>query len=105
MKNAPALGPGQGDKEGSGKASAPIAPLSPRQQPVDPRAALLLRAAARYDLLRHGEVTLDQAFDCAFVDDFLTATNACPCQCAQHQHFDRIARELRDERLRRRSRS
>jgi hypothetical protein len=39
------------------------------------------------------------------VDDFLTATNACPCQCAQHQHFDRIARELRDERLRRRSRS
>jgi hypothetical protein len=38
---------------------------------VDPRAAILLRAAVRYDLLRLGEISLDEAFSKNFVDDFV----------------------------------
>jgi hypothetical protein len=84
MKDSPGVGfePGQGEERDSGKCSSPIAPPGPDQQPVDPRAAILLRAAARYDLLRAGEIDLAQAFDSHFVADFLEATGACPCRSA-----------------------
>src|SRR5262249_41677691 len=103
MKNCPGeVEPGHvGEGSKAANCSPPIAPPGPDQQPADPRAAILLRAAARYDLLHAGEIDLATAFSPDFVDDFLSATNACPCQCAQHQHFDRFARALREERLRR----
>jgi hypothetical protein len=81
MKNCPGqVEPGHvGEESKSANCSPPIAPLGPDQQHVDPRAAILLRAAARYDLLRAGEIDLAQAFDGHFVSDFLEATSACPC--------------------------
>lgn len=100
MRKAPAVGPGQGEESESGKLSPPIAPACPERQ-VDPRAAILLRASARYHLVREGAMTLDEAFSPDFVDDFLTATNSCPCQRAQILHFDRLYRRDRAERLRR----
>jgi hypothetical protein len=90
---------GAGQGEGNEHPS-PIAPLDRHQACIDPRAAILLRAAARYDLLRSGEIELDQAFDPAFVDDILAATGACPCRDAMDRHFDRIRFEDRAARLR-----
>jgi hypothetical protein len=48
-------------------------------------------------------MTLDQAFDDHFVCDLFDAIpTACPCHTAINRNFNRIARELREERLRRR---
>jgi hypothetical protein len=107
MKNCPGeVEPGHvGEGSKAGNCSPPIAPLAPDQQPVDPRAAILLRAAVRYDLLRAGDIDLDSAFDCQFVSDFLDATGACPCHSAINRHFDRQHRPLCEERLSRWRRS
>jgi hypothetical protein len=107
MKNCPGeVEPGHiGEGSKAATCSPPIAPLGPDQQLVDPRAGILLRAAVRYDLLRAGEIDLDTAFDCQFVSDILEATSTCPCHSGINQNFDRIARELREERLRRWRRS
>jgi hypothetical protein len=74
MTKTPAVGPGlRGEKSESGKPSPDSAGLDHRQQPVDPRAAWLLRASARYHLVREAAMTLDEAFSPDFIDDFLTA--------------------------------
>jgi hypothetical protein len=74
MKKAPADGPGI-----EGKTKHPSISVQPAQgqRPVDIRASLLLRAAARYDLLHHGVIGLDEAFDNQFISDLLEATGAC----------------------------
>ena len=61
MKNCPGeVEPGHvGEGSKAANCSPPIAPLGPDQQPVDPRAGILLRAAVRDDLLRAGEIDLD----------------------------------------------
>jgi hypothetical protein len=102
MKNCPGeVEPGHvGEGSKAANCSPPIAPLGPDQQPVDPRAGILLRAAVRDDLLRAGEIDLDSAFDCQFVSDFLEATGACPCHGAINRHFDLVHRRDREERIR-----
>jgi hypothetical protein len=103
VEKTPALGPGLSQDETSSENFSPdTADRAHRQrQPVDPRKAWLLRAASRYDLLRTGTMTLDEVFDPQFIDDFLTATGACPCQRGIDQHFDQIHRQDREQHLRR----
>src|SRR5215469_1154318 len=100
MKNAPAVEPGRGD-EVSTKDRPHLLQLDHEHQDrhVDPRAAILLRAASRYNLLRHGEITLDDAFSENFVDDFLEAVGAI-WRRQMFEHWDRIWFEDRAERLR-----
>jgi hypothetical protein len=97
----PAGGPGlQGGRQNR-NAPPDNVPPDQRQRLVDPLAAWLLRASARYHLVREGAMTLDEAFDNAFVCDFLEATGACQCHTSITRSFDRVARELREDRLRR----
>jgi hypothetical protein len=106
MKNAPAGGPGQGGGSNSNNPPPDTAPDQERQRSVDPRAAWLLRAASRYDLLRAGAMTLDQAFDLHFVSDLLDAIpDICPCHTSICDHFDAACYEFRFERLQRWRRS
>lgn len=66
---------------------------------VDPRAAIMLRMACRYDLLRAGAMSLDEALDDQFIADFLDAVGACWCRHVV-DHFDRVHHEDREQRLR-----
>ena len=82
MKENPGLvEPGRGENQKI-KADSPSTALDHQHQEVfcvDPRAAILLRAACRYDLLRAGVLSLDEAFDLEFVCAFLTAADCCSC--------------------------
>ena len=101
MRKAPDLlgRPRLSNDEGNDQPSSIVRPGLPSRP--DPRAAWLLRASARYHLVRNGMMSLNEAFDDHFICDLFDAIpNACPCHFAINRNFERIARELRKERLR-----
>ena len=100
MKTPACVGPGL--REGNSESDAPPDSVlaAPTSRPDDPRAAWLLRASARYHLVKNGAMTLAEAFSPDFVCDLLDATVACQCHTSITKNFDRIARELRRRRSR-----
>jgi hypothetical protein len=71
MKSCPGVGfePGRGDK-GSTKDRPSPTPLDPNRQRIDLRLAFLACAAARFDLVEAGAITLDEAVDDLFIENF-----------------------------------
>jgi hypothetical protein len=95
MKNPGRGGPGQGDDQQIKRRSPCTG--SPDSRQIDLRASLLLRASARFHLVREGAMSLDEAFDDQFICDILEATGACSCFHHINQNFDRAARQFREE--------
>ena len=100
MKNAPAFEPGLGDEASTKDHHSPTPLDLEIQDQVDPRLALALRIAARFDMYEHGDLTIDQIFAPEIIDEFLNITRACWCHRAIGDHFDREHRQLCERRFR-----
>ena len=67
---------------------------------IDPRLALLASASARFDLVNAGAMTLDEALDNAFIEQFRWIGGlVCYCEFESMQNFDRIYQEKRRREL------
>jgi hypothetical protein len=78
-------------------------PNAPDQisQRIDLRLAFLACAAARFDLVEAGAMTLDEAFSRDFIERFREIGRlTCHCEREIMQNFDRGHRELCERRLR-----
>jgi len=100
VRKAPAFRPGQGDEANKTDNPSPT-PLDPNRQRIDLRLAFLACAAARFDLVETSAMTLDEAFDDAFVQSFREiAVPPCACEREILDAFEREHRILCERRLR-----
>jgi hypothetical protein len=92
MKSCHGVGfePGRGDEANTKDRPSPT-PLDPNRQRIDLRLAFLACAAARFDLVEVGEMTLDQALDDAFIEQFrAVAKITCHCECEMIERWERL---------------
>jgi hypothetical protein len=100
VRNAPAFGPGQGDRASTKDHPSPT-PLDPNRQRIDLRLAFLACASARLALIEEGVMSLDEAFDDAFVENFRAIAGiVCRCEREMLDAFERQHRQLSEQRLR-----
>jgi hypothetical protein len=68
---------------------------------IDPRLAFLACAAARFDLVERGAMTLDEAFSRDFVERFREIGRlTCHCERETMQNMDRVHLAIRERELR-----
>jgi hypothetical protein len=68
---------------------------------VDPRLCFLACAAARFDLVEAGAMTLDEALDTEFVERFRAIAQInCHCECEIMQRMEVAHRKVREQPLR-----
>jgi hypothetical protein len=98
MKAPAVSGLGQGEK--TGNFPPDTAPDHNRQR-IDLRLAFLACAAARFDLVEAGAMTLDEAFSRDFVERY-REIGRLTCQCEREilDRFDTQHREICERRLR-----
>jgi hypothetical protein len=100
MKNAPAWAPGQGEEDIT-EHSPHTAPDLQHQALIDHRLVFLACAAARFDLVEAGAMTLDDAFSRDFVERFREIGRlACHCEREIGRNIDRTHLAIRDRQLR-----
>ena len=69
---------------------------------VDPRMALLLSCAIRFELVERDEMTLDEALDDAFVERFRAiAEITCRCEREMLEQWERLYPHQRSRSFRR----
>ena len=68
---------------------------------VDPRMALLLSCAIRFELVERDEMTLDEALDHNLIEQFRAiAEITCHCEREIMDRMDAVHREMRERQLR-----
>jgi len=89
------------DQVQSGNSASDTASTAPNQgRPVDSRAVLALRIAARYEMLRHGLIDLDELFPPDIVEAFMKVTGEWTSRHeAMDLHFEKTHREICEARL------
>jgi hypothetical protein len=99
MKNAPAVEPGRGNEVSTKDRPSPT-PLDPNRQHIDLRLAFLACAAARFDLVEAGAMTLDEAVDDLFIENFRAVAGiVCHCEFEIMQRIEAEHRRTREQQL------
>jgi hypothetical protein len=92
---------GAGQGENSSTKYPPDTPLAQDRQRIDPRLAFLACASARLMLVESGAMTLDEALDDAFIEQFRSVAEiTCRCERETLAAFDRAHRQLCERRFR-----
>jgi len=100
MRKAPAVGPGLGELITKEADSSPSTRSTDSSQ-IDPRLAFLACAAARFDLVEAGVLSIGEAVDPEFIENFRRVFRlVCYCERRIMGNFGRVHGQDREAKLR-----